>query len=692
MRKIGYFESFINYLIPKLIFFMIIFGYLFLTSTETNQLTENYFKTDAFHIELDHFSPAFAAFEDEYLFPDRESYELIAGEETKTFDKFSKPEKPTETKLAKPIKKTPREIIFDNFDGDLAMNSLKSKKSNNKNNLLSGLKVLRSKEIKKKAEIKLAQEEMKFGSLVAMVNPSFVKKPQNKQPVRNVTQSKPDGSKLINNQSEPDFNAKGKDEKPITKPDRYVISGGIELKKGLAFFGSMEVSWVVGDHELQVGSINVPDAEYEIEVSQLIGDIIISLYDNNDELIGEGVFDLTIAPSGSEFIAANIQVLPIDWDYAGKVVHSDGLGIGVNKAVDNVEVALYSFNDSTLSDSRGEFHFYNWKKSNSRTLAIASKEGFKDSIFMLDSKQSAEITLFTNKYIDSFFSFLNELGIYEVEEKGTIFGEIIGIANRSGFKVSLEKAKPIYIMQAGFATIDAKETFANGLFSFVGLQDGDYELLIEKNGEILDSRIVVVEQGKVSPIRVDLSKVQKHLEFFDPFEPERDIASIELSFFDGAEEINLNQDNRSKLTLSRGADPSLLDMNTPVTPSRTLISRNKGLQKVPFISDKKLLELADSKDMTIENGLIIGFVEAETAFGAGIVENGFDKIIYFDLNGEPTDPVEGAAVGFMISGFPQGLSSVFVETLEDKIILASDLVFSDHDAISVIHFDINPLE
>jgi hypothetical protein len=293
--------------------------------------------------------------------------------------------------------------------------------------------------------------------------------------------------------------------------------------------------------------------------------------------------------------------------------------------------------------------------------------------------------------MQAFFNYIQELGIYNVEDKGTIYGKIQGVSQKAGYNVRLDRAHPLYFMTAGFATLDLKATSENGLFAFVGLQDGDYELIVEKDGEILDQRLVVVEQGKVSPILVDLATVSKHLEFFDPMQPTAKISSVELSFFDGVSSSRLDRDHRLKQTLRRGQDLSLMEYKGKVEVSRTLLSRHKGLQKIPLINDQKLLKLAEKHDLSMNTGLIIGFIKSPEAYRVFLAEERPRKVLYFNNKGQVLSrDNQETAHGFMIGGFREGLSSLVIESAKDGVILGTDLIYSNHESISMTHLDILP--
>ncbi len=681
-------EKLINWLVAKFIFAAVVAMILVFSQSHVSPDKSVVFVAQSFPVNFSKFSPAFAAFEDEYLFTEMdraESHTLKPSHETKVFERLARAESknPTITPVTTTSEINSKSISFSTllsqFDGEKAVSAIQVSTPTEPKASLKNM-------LAKNDSVQTAGE-FAFGSLAGMVNeqrPSIQAQPSQRANSPSIVSEK---------QSNPvsDFESKAKEKPEPLDHDSFKVVGGIQLKEGLAFLGSMEVSWVVGDYELQRGSINTPDAIYEIEVNKLIGDVIISLYDNQDELIGEGLLDLTQATPQGDTIQANIQILPIDWDVAGQIVHADSLGSGVRKPVDGVDIALYSFNEATQSNENGTFSFFNWKKTNSRTLAIASKDGFFDSIFTLDSKSEAQVLLFENKYMNAFFTYLQDLGIYNVKEQGTVYGKIQGVSSLEGYTVKLDKARPLYFMTAGFATLNRKTTSGNGLFSFVGLQDGDYELIIEREGEVLDERLVVVEQGKVSPVIVDLSKVSKHLEFFDPMDPDYPLKKVEVSFFDGSSTRGLDDENQMRQTINQGHDLSLMEFKGNDQISRTLLSRQKGLQKIPLVNDKKLFELAKSHDLSVESGLVFGFVDSEEPYQVFLAEEAVGKTLYFDDSGRLMDADDPRPPrGFILGDFSVGLSSVIVERKKDGLILGTDLIYSNHESISITHLEILP--
>ncbi len=681
-------EKLINWLAAKFIFATLVAMILVFSQSHVSPDKSVVFVAQPFKVSFSKFSPAFAAFEDEYLFSEMdqaESYSLKPSQEAKTFEKLARIESnsPAKTLVTSTQETKQTKISFANllskFDGEKAVSEIKL-------SVATPTTKTANKMLAKNDEVQTAGE-FAFGSLAGMVKghqPVIQAQPSQRASNPSVVSEK-------HTPTQTDFESKAKEKPEASEHDSYKVVGGIQLKEGLAFLGSMEVSWVVGDYELQRGSINTPDAVYEIEVNKLIGDVIISLYDNQDELIGEGLLDLTQATPNGDTIKADIQILPIDWDVAGQVVHADSLGSGVRKPVNGVDIALYSFNEATQSNENGTFSFFNWKKTNSRTLAIASKEGFFDSIFTLDSKSEAQVLLFENKYMNAFFTYLQDLGIYNVKEQGTVYGKIQGVSHLDGYTVKLDKARPLYFMTAGFATLNRKNTSANGLFSFVGLQDGDYELIVEKEGEVLDERLVVVEQGKVSPVIVDLSKVSKHLEFFDPMDPDYPLKKVEVSFFDGSSTRGLDDENQIRQTLNQGQDLSLMEFKGNDQINRTLLSRHKGLQKIPLVNDKKLLELANSHDLSVESGLVFGFVDSQEPYQVFLAEEAVGKTLYFDDSGRLMDADDPRPPrGFILGDFSVGLSSVIVERKKDGLIVGTDLIYSNHESISITHLEILP--
>lgn len=670
MENSGVFKKFISYSTHTFTFSLCVVSTLFGLSTQLNE--EAYqvpVQSSVFNVPFVEFSPAFAAFEDEFLFDEEETtVKLVANKSSQTFDRINNTINPARTRIV-PAKQ-PK--ILMGFDGSIPIRNIKASVKNTK------LKKAARAQTQPPTRDLVDQGELKFGSLAATVS--------HPKPGPNIQRQT--FSPQINRKGPGGVNSYSPAPEQGEKPDLFTFTGNLRLRDGLAFLGSMEISWVVGDYELQRGAIYTVDGTYEIEVSELIGDIIVSLYDSNDELIGEGLVDLAQYSAFTDKFQAQIDVRPIDWDHAGQVIHVNSLGTKQFKPVEDTSVELYAFNEASQTDQKGNFFFYNWKKANSKTLAIASKKGFKDSIFLIDSKRPAQVVLFDDAYIDSFFQYLKTLGLYDIKDKGLIYGSIAGTSYRQGYKVHLEKYSPIYFMDAGFATRNQKQTSSNGLFAFAGLDDGDYELTIEKEGQVVDRKIVIVEQGKVSPVIVDIRNTVKHLEFFDPFEKDRYIGQVEVGFFDEPEEHVLDANNILPAQIQGGNEPQMIHFSNNNQDQQAFISRHKGLQRVPVLDNQKLTMLVEKLKIDSSKGVVIGFVQSPHFFKADFVENSVDKVYYFDEQAQLVDPTKSKTMGFIMTGFAEGLHTLALTGVGSDFILATDLVYSNSESISIVNIEI----
>ena len=465
----------------------------------------------------------------------------------------------------------------------------------------------------------------------------------------------------------------------------YKIQGGISLKEGLPFLGSMEVSWVMDNSVFRSGSINTSNATYEIHVDQLVGDIVVSLYDENNILIGEGSMDLGHLYENPDSVSRNIEVFPIDWDHAGQAIHGLFLD-SKNKPLSGVKISLYAFNESTTTDPSGNFGFPNWKKTNSRSIALASKSGYHDSIFLMDSGQPALVPLFPRSHIESFFSYLEDQGIPQREKGGIIHGSILGNLEKSGYKVSIEGQDPIYFSPLGFADTKAKATSSNGLFSFVGLENGDYRILLEKQGELVDERWVVVESSKISPVLFNPGETRPP-GFFNSTNPEEFSLPEKLAFFDNNDSPLPKQRDFSEISALQSS--VMGSQNHP--QSQNPVTNDQASEEIPQISEK-LHALAKQHGMQIHDGLIFGFVDSTESYKASLVEETAGKIIYFNEEAVKIDPNQEIASGFIMGGFSRGLNSLAIESRKTSMVLTTDLVFSDHQSISLINMEVFPVE
>ncbi len=617
------------------------------------------FSSRVFRVDFSQFSPAFAVFEDDFLFE-------------QSFSKKSQ----SDTKEKEKNKIIDQAFLSTDFDGEIKIKNIpKSTESE-----------FHIKKIQKKIKF-LSAGELSFGPLASTVKEANVK---SENPGRAKIQVK-------NNPFKKSVSKNFQNSTTINENHRdYRIHGGLSLKEGLAFMGTMEVQWVVGEHILGFGSINIEKATYEIKVNKLIGDIVISIYDNKKNLIGEGLFHMGRVPKNSYRISKNISVFPVNWDYAGQVIDGGSLISPKKKTLSGVNISLYGFDEQTKTNKNGQFSFHNWKKVNSRSIALASKPGYYDSLFIIDSKQPISIPLLSESYMDAFFSYLEDQGVTSVKKKGTVYGTILGDKDKNGYRVSIGNEKPIYFPSTGFANPQATTTSSNGLFSFMGLENGDYQLFIEKNGKIVSQKWVAVEAGKVSTISHNPQKA-KQMEFYNAISSIFPFERAILNFFDNDEDFKIREQKSVNLSVMNKHDvPRVSDLRFPKISSKTspgkqnFISHHGSLKEIPPFFYEKLHKLAEEQNMKLNQGLIFGFIDSPEKYQVAILEKAAKKIVYFNEKAEVIDPNKEIAFGFIMSDFLKGLNSLVIQT--DEIVLATDLVFSDHKTISVIKMEIFSLD
>ena len=709
MYKISLLERLFDFYMHKLMLSFVALFSILAATTPVSVEEKQTLSGTILDLNFEQFSPAFAAFEDDYLFSDEdaveETYQLEAGQSHTLFVQNTSDDNPSQAieTLNTQVYEAP---IFANFDGSVDLNDIPK---------IQGRPTLKPQNSVAKSLLKPAPSKHHHQAEELRYGPLFAAAPSNKQIANNEKTKRLPHSGALNTASPSTATSQGAkaaqdtsvEEMALAKPgkkedlnekpeqvenfDSYNLTGSLSLKGGLAYFGTLEAVWVVGDEILALGSINTPDATYEIAVSELLGDVVVSLYDNNDQLIGEGILELAELANGTSEIHKNIEIHPINWDGAGQVVHVHSLG---GHSFDNTsasiqpivgaEIQLYSFNLASETSSTGQYQFTNCKKSNSRTLAIASKKGYRDSIFILDSRREAKVPLLTEKYLSAFFNTLEDQGLYNREDKGTIYGSLLGAEQLNGYKVQLRDEKAIYFNSLNMADLSLDQSAANGLFAFVGLEDGDYELTLEKDGEIVDHRVLAVEQGKISPVIIDLQKVYKHIEFFDPLNPNVTVGGVDISFFDGVFHQKLDKKQRLKATLNGGNEPNMIEYSVGVDVGRAFVSRQRGLERLPLLADDTLQKLASGHDLPISQGLIFGFIETSQPYQVDLAEGTPRTTLYFNEKGQIIDPNESIAYGFIMGGFYQGINTLVVKSLSGET-LVSDIVFSDHTSISIIN-------
>ena len=678
---IGSFEKLVYFPFKKA--FLLFFGIVVFFSPESsNKKSEPVsFSSKAFLTDFSHFSPAFFALEDEFFFEDSfqnpsskpvqkpktlnpKSTDATMNLDLKNSDHFPSRQNPLPNQkgqvsknpnLSKKGRQQNKEKSMNqnlshwlnnqDFDGQIGFSKI--------SHLMGSIPQKTSSKISDAGELRegpLFENIKKTYSLktdpevFAIVNPPLSK--EIKRTDNNPRESLKEGTPRVFQNSI----SKNK------KPD-YKISGELSLKEGLAFIGSMEVQWILSNQILNYGSINIDRGTYEITVDQLLGEIAILIRDKNNKITGLGNIELNQLENNSTQISANIEILPIEWNHAGQVVDGGLLG-SKNNTLSGVNISLYGFGEQSQTNKEGQFSFYDWKKLDSRSIAMAEKPGYYDSVFIIDSKKPVSVPLFPKSYIKAFFSYLEDQGLDDVRKGGVVYGSIEGTRDKRGYKVSIanqstSNQKPIYFFPVGLANPQGTATSSNGLFSFAGLSAGDYQLTIEKEGQIVDQKWVVVEAGKISPV-------------FSPLN--------QTSSDNGASD--------GEIHLSSFKNPSLLFEPAGLTEAR---DHSEAFYK-------KLHQLAEKQKLQVSKGLVFGFIDSSEKYQVTLLEETPKKIIYFNNKAQVVDPLNEIADGFIMSGFSEGLKSLAIQTTTDKMVLATELIFNDHKSTSLVNTSVYPVE
>lgn len=492
----------------------------------------------------------------------------------------------------------------------------------------------------------------------------------------------------------------------------HLLKGNVELAGGLAFLGELVVTWLDQGVQKDEGVIRQDSARFELAVEGLRGQVLASLYDFDGNLVGEGSVDLDQLRSQDQFDpeALSIVIREVDVHLAGRIRSVYTVGTQWEDPIVDAEVALYAFEDfASTSDEQGQFHFPQWRRSDSKSLAHASKEGFRDSIFLLDSNQTADVIMLSDRYVESYFKFLVGAGFdSRLASAGLIYGAVQENGQGVGeISVEVDGYRTVYL-ESFVANPERGGTDSSGLFTVVGLDDGDHILRIYKGSELLETRVVVVESGKVSPLTVSIDPILKPLEFYDPISKQHP-SRTSVSFFDSEETIEetrqqARQDVEAETTtptitstsaggprgtakakINSGSDPALMEFSHDGgLSSVALISRDLMVESLPYIENHWLKALEEKLSLSPKQGVAIGFFPDNQKINRVTVrENDPEQTLYFDRDMNFTKTPSQQTVGFVLSGLEPGLYSLVFATDEKEDWQQSDLIFIDGESIAI---------
>ncbi len=477
-------------------------------------------------------------------------------------------------------------------------------------------------------------------------------------------------------------------------PGHFWIQGKIELTEGLAISDprdTLNVGWFTNGERKKEGRILLREGTYELKVDRLEGEMIAELADKKGFLIGEATIDLEVlakqrTDSGFIISGIDLKLRPSNASLKGQTVTV--YDTPTNKdPVRRGQVAIGDHDMRFTTDEKG--HFVEPVVSPQSTgMVVAHQDRYRQTVILANFEKELSIHLFPDAFMENFFN------IIDLPKKNRIDGVIWGVLRKGsqpafGYQVQMTKhkeTKPVYF-QMYVARKSEQKTSEDGQFAFVGLNDGEYEVeVIDPLGRTVDSKLAVVRAGSVTELNFEVGDERSlHVRPFDPLSMEP--KAVEFYSIGQASIMNTQTEEILKLPSYPGQEPLLIytKVQGADVEATTFASRNKKFQEVPVLNPSWWKGIQKAYKITVEDGVIVGFVDSEEPFEVYIDhQTEKTKILYIDQQGRTIQKSVGIKpAGFIVYGVEPGLHTLILESEQGQI--SSEAAYVDGESVALMY-------
>jgi hypothetical protein len=471
------------------------------------------------------------------------------------------------------------------------------------------------------------------------------------------------------------------------------IQGKIELSDGLAISDprdTLAVGWFVDGEKRKDGRISLREGIYEIKVDRLEGEIIAELADHRGFLLGEAIIDLEVLAktrktAGLIIGGVDIKLKPYNFSFKGQALAIYD-SPGNRQVVSRAQISLGDHEVHVRSDDKGGF-VEPLISPQSTGIVTAQQAKYRQTVVLANFERELKIHLFPDQFMQYFFDTI------ELPKKNRMDGMIWGTVLRGqepaqGYQVRMvqQNVKPIYF-QMYIARKENEKTSEDGQFSFVGLNDGEYEIeVIDQLGRLIDSKLAVVQAGMVTELNFEVGdERQLSIRPFDPLS----LQPKNIEFFalgqTGIQQVKTEEILKMKSYI--GQEPLLIytKVEGAEIESSTFASRHKKFQEIPVLNDSWWRGIQKAYPITVASGVVVGFVDTDQPFEVYIDHQGEKtKILYLDQQGRTINKTVGSKpAGFVVYGIDHGLHTLVIESEQGQIV--SEAVYVDGEAVALIY-------
>lgn len=467
------------------------------------------------------------------------------------------------------------------------------------------------------------------------------------------------------------------------EPANHSQNNLIQIQGPLEIFGGLAVT---NDHHFEirrknegvakeVGTVNLKDGTYSIQVEDTQGSIIAGLYDSSGKLIGESsarVSTLTGAPNNTKHIGPKLNIRPQP-TVGGNIASIQDRSTGRNKNIMKIAARMFNGDETLKVEKDGAFEAASISKGSTSMMDIES-QGFVPYTKILFAGHDKNISLVPVQMNQAFLQIVlgNEYrGPETMNDYSLAWGKVqVDGKNLSGVEVLLENdnsAKVIYFNELYLPDESLKKTSSLGLFAILSSQEGLVSIVAQRSNSYFSHKNIILKKGVMAEADIEASIKTESVvvRAFDAFVGSPIKAELEMQSLPEPLELENGSAVVQLPILNRWSLMMVQPISNEYIPALYSYFDNQSYIHIPLIKESWLRDLRVSAhlDDSPYAGVAIGFVPDEDfeVFIAGAETDDQPKLVYFNANGLQTKAQHGTiGGGFVIYNLQEGIHEIIV--------------------------------
>ncbi len=470
------------------------------------------------------------------------------------------------------------------------------------------------------------------------------------------------------------------------------ISGPIELKQGLALTDAnrIEIHRENKGNILEYGNVDIEKGTYLMNLSHVEGHVCARLRGSRHEIIGEGCFSLDRVkglnkstmqgPQLSisryqEMLAKNDRKpIPLPLPETPAAVAEVPRKIQPPPQSPAATTAMFKPQESRRTADARIIDFYDYDNPDAKPLnasystAVQNREDAASTGIITISVpnhppartvannttlNSRGAILPNNRSNKALADFSRDAGLMDQNAvAGTVWGRTM-FEGRSvaGVQVELEgrdDLRPLYLNEFYIPDINQKSTASHGLYTFVGVPEGEYSVRATQANRFMGFQNVSVRDGTLALGDIDSTgrKREVRLAIYDLINKTSQPAVATLQNY---EEDIVVENGQADISVQDNGDTAYAlvnPLNKKYLTAQYLLNPGEDLYNFPMVSGEWVEQILSQAKLErpVRNKVVLG-IGAQKPFRVEAIGSKSAQVVYFDSEGQVLDGNYGSAGG-----------------------------------------------